>query len=132
MKKILLVLMLMFSISAFAQDNEGIRKVFCELVGTGKFMSSKIVVTVDLGQETNFWTGASKQYLVDEKGKAKTFNSMVDAMNFMGKLGWEFEQAYVVTVGQQNIYHWLLSKQISDDQELKEGITTKEDYNKEK
>ncbi|WP_337941942.1 hypothetical protein [Parabacteroides sp.] len=132
MKKILLVLMLALSINAFSQDNEGIRKVFCELVGTGKFMSSKIIVSVDFGQETNIWTGASKQYLVDEKGKAKTFNSMVDAMNFMGKLGWDFEQAYVVTVGQQNVYHWLLSKQISKDEELKEGITTKDDYNKEK
>lgn len=132
MKKSLLILMLMFSISAFAQDNEGARKVFCELVGTGKLMSSKIVVSVDFGQETNFWTGASKQYLVDENGKAKTFNSMVDAMNFMGKLGWDFEQAYVVTSGQQNVYHWLLSKQISKDEELKEGLTTKENYNKEK
>ena len=74
MKKILLVLMLALSINAFSQDNEGIRKVFCELVGTGKFMSSKIIVSVDFGQETNIWTGASKQYLVDEKGKAKTFN----------------------------------------------------------
>ncbi len=35
---------------------------------------------------------------------------MVDAMNYMGKRGWEFEQAYVVTIGNQNVYHWLLSK----------------------
>lgn len=43
---------------------------------------------------------------------------MVDAMNFMGTLGWEFEQAYVVTVGggtsSQNVYHWLLSKYVGE------------------
>lgn len=43
--------------------------------------------------------------MVDETGKNIVFNSMVDAMNFMGKLGWEFEQAYVVTMGGQNVYH---------------------------
>lgn len=55
---------------------------------------------------------------------------MVDAMNYMGRLGWEFEQAYVVTVGQQNVYHWLLSKKISDDEEINAGFTTIEQYKK--
>lgn len=131
MKKILFALFLMFCMNVAAQENGTFRKVYCELVGTGKFMSSKVIVTVDFGQETNYWTGASKQYLVDDKGKAKSFNSMVDAMNYMGKLGWNFEQAYVVTVSQQNVYHWLLSKTITSEEEFKEGITTKEQFNKE-
>jgi hypothetical protein len=130
-KGILFVLILLFGVSAFAQESESLRKVYCELVGTGKFLSSKIVVTVDFGQETKFLTGLSQQYLVDENGKAKDFNSMVDAMNFMGKLGWEFEQAYVVTVSQQNVYHWLLSKTILNEEELKDGIKTKDQYKKE-
>ncbi len=82
-------------------------KVFCELLGTGKLFSNKVTVTVDFGQETSFWFGSSNQYLVDDNGKAIKFNSMVDAMNYMGKRGWEFEQAYVVTIGNQNVYHWL-------------------------
>lgn len=44
------------------------------------------------------------------KAKRKIFNSMIDGMNYMGKLGWEFVQAYTVTVGEQNVYHWLLKK----------------------
>nr|DAK25068.1 MAG TPA: YfaZ precursor [Caudoviricetes sp.] len=129
MKKIVFALFVcLLSMSAFSQESEGVRKVFCELVGTGKFMSAKINVVIDFGQETKFWSGTYKQQLADENGKAKNFNSMVDAMNFMGKLGWDFEQAYVVTTGQQNIYHWLLSKEVTKDEELKEGITTKEDF----
>lgn len=116
----------MLSASAIAQDEAG--KVYCELRGTGKFMSSKVIVTVDFGQETNIWTSSSKQYLVDERGKAKSFNSMVDAMNFMGRLGWNFEQAYIVTSGSQNVYHWLLSKSIANEEEIRDGITTKEEY----
>lgn len=125
MKKILFVLLLMISITASSQN-----KVYCELLGSQKFMSSKVYVTVDFGQATSFWTGYSKQYLVDENGKAKDFNSMVDAMNFMGKLGWKFEQAYVLTVSSQNVMHWLLSKDITNDEEIKKGITTKEDFKK--
>ena len=51
-------------------------------------------------------------------------------MNYMGKLGWEFEQAYVVTTNNQNVYHWLLSKDVVDNDEAEEGITTKGQFKK--
>jgi len=41
----------------------------------------------------------------------------------MGKKGWNFEQAYVVTIGNQNVYHWLMSKQVLDfDSEVQKEI----------
>ena len=46
----------------------------------------------------------------EKKVKNKIFNSMVDGMNYMGKDGWEFVQAYTVTAGNQNVYRWLLKK----------------------
>ncbi len=68
--------------------------------------------------------------LVGEDGKPISFNSMVDAMNYMGSLGWKFEQAYVVSMpstmgGGQNVYHWLLSKSISEDENINDGFTIK-------
>ena len=65
-------------------------------------------------------------------GSNKDFNSMVDAMNYMGALGWNFEQAYAVTIGQQNVYHWLLRKEFVDldgdiKEELKKSFPTKRD-----
>ncbi len=62
---------------------------------------------VDFGQAASYFEDKS---LRDENGNRIVFNSMVDAMNYMGRDGWEFVQAYVVTVGQQNVYHWLLKK----------------------
>lgn len=53
---------------------------------------------------------------------------MVDAMNYMGKRGWEFEQAYVVTIGNQNVYHWLLSKEITQDEAINEDFNTKQTF----
>lgn len=113
MKKIIftIIVSVFFAITANCQE-----KIYCELLGTQKFLSNKVTVQVDFGQETNLF---SDNRLVDEKGDVITFNSMIDAMNYMGKFGWEFEQAYVVTVGggntSSNVYHWLLSKYREED-----------------
>ena len=125
MKKCLFLMLMMVSMSVMGQEPY---KVYCELVGTGKMFSTKVNVTVDFGQETSFWRQDIDQFLVDEDGKKIKFNSMVDAMNHMGRLGWEFEQAYVVTTGQQNVYHWLLSKKMTDEDSIDDGLMTKEKF----
>lgn len=125
MKKLLFLLLMFISANVQAQES---RRIYCELVGTERLLSSKVIVTVDFGQETSFWTGASKQYLVDSNGKAIKFNSMVDAMNYMGKVGWKFEQAYVVTTSQQNVYRWLLSKEIAAEKNNAGGFMTKKQF----
>ena len=53
---------------------------------------------------------------------------MVDAMNYMGKRGWKFEQAYVVTTSNQNVYHWLLSKEVTQDEMINDGFDTKRTF----
>ena len=47
----------------------------------------------------------------EQTGKVKAFNSMVDALNAMGKDGWEFVQTYTVGDAQSGyVYHWLLKQ----------------------
>lgn len=127
MKKCLFLMLMFISISMGVVAQKPY-KVFCELLGTGKLFSNKVTVTVDFGQETSFWFGSSNQYLVDDNGKAIKFNSMVDAMNYMGKRGWVFEQAYVVTIGNQNVYHWLLSKEVTQDEAVNDGFNTRQAF----
>lgn len=86
------------------------KHVYCELVGIQKFLSTKVTVSVDYGEERGFFQDTRMRD--EQTGKVQSFNSMVDALNYMGNNGWEFEQAYVVTMGQQNVYHWLLKKKI--------------------
>ncbi len=105
--------------------------IYAQLLGTGKFLSSKVSVEVDFGQETGYFNWKDSNRIVDPKtGKPVEFNSMVDAMNYMGALGWEFMQAYVVTVSSQNIYHWLLRKQVTDKDLTNDLPTTRRDINK--
>lgn len=113
MKRIVLAIALAM-ISFISANAQG--KVYCELLGTQALLSKKVTVQVDFGQQTKFF---SDNRLVDEKGNVIVFNSMVDAMNYMGTMGWEFEQAYVVTLGSgagaSNVYHWLLSKYVGEE-----------------
>ena len=121
MKKVLFIVVLMSM--ALATQAQELHRAYCELIGTGKFMSTKVNVTVDFGQDDTGWNSR----LVDENGKPLVFNSMVDAMNYMGRIGWKFEQAYVVTSSNQNDYHWLLSKDITPDEQINDGFNIRKD-----
>ncbi len=105
------------------------RFVYAEIVGESRFLSNKVTVSIDYGQATSFFENTKVK---NEDGGNRKFNSMVDAMNYMGALGWEFQQAYVVTTSQQNVYHWLMRKNFTDlsgdiQEEMKKNFPTKKD-----
>ena len=91
-----------------SDTNQVSRYLYCELLGYGKLFSNKVTVSVDYGEAKGFFKDPRMRD--EQTGKIQTFNSMVDALNYMGEDGWEFVQAYVVTTAQQNVYHWLLKK----------------------
>lgn len=124
MKKYLFILaMLVFMAPLPSQA----RKAYAELLGFQKgLFSNKVTIRVDLGQSVSFWK-QNDMKIVDENGKDVVFNSMVDGMNYMGERGWEFVQAYVVTEGDQNVYHWLMTKEVSSDDDIKTGLILKAD-----
>lgn len=80
---------------------------YAEIVGTQKAFSRKLTVVLNYGQDIKPF---SDQRIKDDEGKVKSFNNMIDALNYMADQGWEFVQAYTITIGQQNVYHWLLKK----------------------
>ncbi|KQT25882.1 hypothetical protein ASG22_04055 [Chryseobacterium sp. Leaf405] len=127
MKKNLVLTLFIMCIWLKAQETP--KYVYGEIVGTSKFLSKKVLVEIDYGQATSFW---ESNRMKNPDGSNKEFNSMVDAMNYMGALGWEFQQAYVVTIGQQNVYHWLMRKEFNDldsniKEEMKKNFPTKRD-----
>ena len=87
--------------------------VYCEIVGTQKFLSTILIINVDYGQDKNigFLKYLDSRIKADD-GKVKSFNSMVDALNYMGESGWVFAQAYTVTISDTLVYHWLLKQEI--------------------
>ncbi|MBF4494645.1 hypothetical protein IR010_19050 [Flavobacterium sp. MR2016-29] len=118
MKKILLALVLMFSLSSFGQTiNEipikDLDVQYLQIVGTSKMLSSKLTIAIDIGQRTKlFSSNTDTTLLKDENGEGLIFNSMIDALNFMSANGYDFVTANILTVGGQNVYHYLMRKKI--------------------
>jgi hypothetical protein len=116
MKKILLIFVLMLS-AIFYTFSQTVNDVpiqnidveYIQIVGTSKFMSNKVSIQIDFGQENNYWTEKDTK-IKDKNGKVIDFNSMIDALNFMSKNGYEFIQAYAFAINNQNIYHYLMRK----------------------
>ena len=122
MKRILL-LIVCFSVSSYTYSQKDTVQtyMYAEILGFS-WLGNKVNVSVDFGQKKSIWK--PYDYMTDSNGKLISFNSMIDAMNYMGLDGWEFVQAYVVTTGNQNVYHWLLKKRIDvlSEQQKQEAI----------
>ena len=116
MKKISLALIL-FSAISFTAQSQSINGIlladidveYVQIVGTSKLLSTKVTIELDFGQHNKFFSQKDSQ-LVDPNGKKIVFYSMIDALNFMNNNGYNFVNAYAITVGNQNVYHYLLKK----------------------
>jgi hypothetical protein len=87
-----------------------VKYVYCEIVGTSNILGTKVTIVIDYGESVKF--GEDKR-LKDDQGKVQKFNSMIDALNYMGDQGWEFVQAYVVIHNSSTyVYHYLLKGEI--------------------
>lgn len=100
------------------KDTISEKYVYALLMGYGNPLSFKVKIEIDYGQAVDYWSWNNQKILRDETGKAIKFNSMVDAMNYMGSLGWEFVQAYAYSVpgvlGTQMVYHYLFKQKVKN------------------
>ncbi len=112
MKKLLLIFsFILLGFHSYAQEQT--RFVYCIIEGNTKFMSNKVTVRIDFGD--NMGAYADNRMKDPKTGKPMVFNSMVDALNFMGKQGWEFVQAYAdMNAGTTTLYHFLMKKPFSE------------------
>lgn len=84
---------------------------FIEILGTQKLLKNVVTISIDFGQRVKAFGGMKQIMIKDSEGKNVEFNSMIDALNFFSSNGYKFEQAYAVTIGNQHVYHYLLSKE---------------------
>ena len=110
MKKIYLslVVILLLSSHAFAQADTTRVEQYCEVLATGKMFSNKVTVDIDFGQARKFW---SDNRIKDETGKLKNFNSVIDAMNYMGSHGWTLVTSLLIGSGPY-VYHYIFRRNV--------------------
>jgi hypothetical protein len=88
---------------------DSINTEYVRIVGTAKFLSTKVTVELEFGQYNSIWKDSDTR-VTDNLGKRLELNGMVDALNFMFANGYEFVTAYAITVNNQNVYHYLLRR----------------------
>jgi hypothetical protein len=113
MKKLFIGAFLLLSFSSFAQDTTKVEQ-YCRLVAINKLLSTKVNIDVDFGQERKFFTDARLRD--EETGKLKKFNSVTDALNYLGSQGWMLVNAYPVTEGSSNVYYFYFKKLFSKEE----------------
>jgi len=128
MKKIIHLLLFFISINHFVLGQEVKKYTYVELVGRSIPFKNNISVKIDYGQYSK---SLEDQRIRDENGQVKTFNSMIDALNYMGENGWELVQAYSETSGQENnnyTPHWILKRPLDFGSGTADLPKTKSDF----
>jgi hypothetical protein len=98
---------MLMSLRTLAQTDSVQVEQFCQMIASPRLLSNKVTIDIDFGDEKKFW---SDTRLRDWEGKVKKFNTIIDAMNFMGREGWSFINAYPVRNGDTEIFHFAFRK----------------------
>lgn len=118
-KYILTISILLISFFSFAQvfvEGVNINELedvkYCQLINAGSYLlETNIIITIDYGQKRKRF---DTQKIEDKNKKTKKFNSIIDALNFMDKNGWEYLNSYPITDSSgTSDYIYLLKKRIS-------------------
>ena len=109
MKKLLIIaIVLLSTIASNAQRDTSSIEQYCQVIATPRLLSNKVTIDIDYGDEKSFWYDTR---LKTDAGRLKKFNTVIDAINYMGKEGWIFMNAYPVRLGETEIYHFAFKKQ---------------------
>jgi hypothetical protein len=119
MKKLFLMICIAAGTSVFSQDTTKVEQ-YCELVAQGRLFSTKVTIDINFGEERKYFSGDKR--LRDEiSGKVKKFNSVTDALNYMGLQGWSLVNAFPMgDASNQKVYHFYFKKLFNKEDILKE------------
>jgi hypothetical protein len=113
MKSLFIATLLLFSVAGFSQDTTKVEQ-YCRLVAFNKILSNKVNIDVDFGEERKFFSDTRLRD--EETGKVKKFNTLTDALNYMGSQGWTLVNAYPVTEGSSVYYYFYFRKLFRKDE----------------
>lgn len=106
-KIIVLTMTLLFAVVIHAQADTAKVEQYCQLMITQRLLSNKVTIDIDFGDEKSYWKDSR---LTTSDGKFKKFNTIIDAMNYMGQAGWIFISAYPVHIGSTEVFHFAFKK----------------------
>lgn len=82
---------------------------YLRIWGRTNFLGNKMVVRFEFGQRSKF-IGSKNQNITDSEGRRITFNTMIDAVNFISAYGYRLVQTFNTINGRTVYYHYILEK----------------------
>lgn len=116
MRKIFFAFILLLApILSNAQETAAPRPTYCELVAGNFWGGRNVYITLDLGV-------LGYASIQNEDGTAHKFHGVIDALNFMARLGWSVKTEYYLADGKNKVLHFLLEKTITDESQITDGL----------
>lgn len=109
---VLAIIIPVCSLSAQTVNDTPIKEIdtsYIELSCVPVGFTNRVSITVDFGQRTS-GIGIRNQVIKNGRGEKVEFNSIIEALNFFDKLGYEFLQAYTVSSGSTDTVYYLMRK----------------------
>lgn len=123
MKKIILIFFLVsISFLGIAQSN-GSKTIeqYCSLNVMPRLLSNKVNIDIDYGNPRKLFSFKDNR-VKDDNGKAKKFNTAVEALNYMSAQGWKLVNAMAITEGGNAVYRYIMRREIAVTDEEKKKI----------
>ena len=85
-------------------------EIYCDLMSRKKFLGTEEVLTINYGDRDSLWID-EKMYNKISK-KITKYNSIIDALNYMGSEGWETLRTYSTSHNSYTVEHYVLKKEV--------------------
>ena len=85
-------------------------EIFCDLVSTRKFLGTDEIITVNYGSRDSIWKNEKMFSIMPSD--LKKYNSVIDALNYMGSEGWKEISSYSSSQNSYIVKHYILKKEI--------------------
>jgi hypothetical protein len=122
MKKIILILIVnIFTGIAYAQQKPSIIEQYCSLNVMPRLLSNKVNIDVDYGNPRKLFSFKDNR-VKDDDGKAKKFNTAIEALNYMSSQGWKLVNAMAITEGGNAVYRYIMKREIEVSEEEKKKV----------
>ena len=85
-------------------------EIFCDLMSSKKFLGTEEMLTINYGDRDSLWLDKSMYNKISKQ--IKKYNSIIDALNYMGSEGWETLRSYSTSHNSYTVEHYVLKKEL--------------------
>lgn len=103
-----------FTLCSYAQTDTSKVEQYCSVNVFPRLLSNKVTIELDFGDFQSMW---KDNRIKTETGSVKKFNSIIDALNYMGKQGWVLVNSMMFSG--DNLYYSYVFKKLFPKTDLK-------------